>query len=114
MRNSKGQFKPGHSGNPGGRPSGIKDIKPLRTSMQLMASSAPSEEMVAPLEEKLGVSIESNLDLLVATVLNKALSGSYQYTKLYFEYLGGRPSSEPPPNVFDSLDLGNFADFINR
>ena len=81
MRTSTGQFAPGQSGNPGGRPRGQSITAKLRTLLDNPNASEPGK---------------SNLDKLAEVVLEKALEGDLGFAKMVWERVDGRiPDAEP-------------------
>ena len=75
MRTSNGQFAPGESGNPGGRPKGQSITAKLRTLLDNPNASEPGK---------------SNLDKLAEVVLEKALEGDLGFAKMVWERVEGR------------------------
>lgn len=77
MRDDKGRFQPGESGNPGGRPRGRSLTARLRTRLQ--QASADGESDVA--------------DKLVDALVASALDGEPAATKLLWNYCEGMPTA---------------------
>lgn len=72
------RFKPGHSGNPGGKP-----------SLQRAVTLEIVKEQLGRVDPKLGLTA---LERIVAHTIRRALQGSYKDKKLLLNYALGMPS----------------------
>lgn len=78
-------FKPGVSGNPAGRPPGVSGIrKVILKALKVKRDGAKT------------------VDILVAVLTDKALSGNLAAAKLLIEYAYGKPST-----VLEAVDLAD-------
>jgi len=85
--NRETQFKPGQSGNPGGRPKGVSLTNLIRALLEK--------------EELKGVSLEGRkvADLLAATIVERAVAGDYRFVELVMNRMEGKV---PNKNAIDS------------
>ena len=86
MRTSNGRFKPGHSGNAGGRPRGQSITSKLRKLLDDPNATEPSK---------------TNRDKLAEVVLRMALEGDLGFTKMVWERIEGKVP-EPIPETDES------------
>ncbi len=75
MRDSRGRFTPGQSGNPGGRPS----RKPL------------TDLLVAALDRTVGSGDTTAAELIVRKLVSRARAGDRWAVELLFDRVEGRP-----------------------
>jgi hypothetical protein len=76
--NRETQFKPGQSGNPGGRPKGVSLTSLIRGLLVK--------------DELKGVSLEGRkvADLLAATIVERAVAGDYRFVELVINRVDGK------------------------
>ena len=85
-RNRRGQFKPGVSGNPGGRPRGRPSIT---ASMRLLADQDAEFEFEAPKGE-------SWAERIARVLIERAAEGDLRAASIVLERLDGKPVVEVP------------------
>jgi len=85
-RNKRGQFKPGVSGNPGGRPRGRPSIA---ASLCLLAGQDAEFEFDAP-------EGESWAERIARVLIKRAASGDLRAASIVLERLDGKPVPEVP------------------
>jgi hypothetical protein len=81
---NSGQFPPGVSGNPGGRPAGRSLTARLRESLELLEL------------EGVDLGKKSVADALVAAMIREALAGDVAMLKVLLDRLDGKLTFTPP------------------
>jgi hypothetical protein len=85
-RNRRGQFKPGVSGNPGGRPRGRPSIT---ASLRLLADQDAEFKFDAPKGE-------SWTERIARVLIERAAEGDLRAVSIVLERLDGKPVIEVP------------------
>lgn len=105
---TEGQFKKGKSGNPAGRPKGVKN---LRTVIKEAASKKLTVVEDGKRKKK------SKMDLMVTQMFNRAAQGEPRFTQMaldQFRNIECRPGAEVVTNYFEEADEPVIAHIIAR
>jgi hypothetical protein len=95
-RNRRGQFNPGVSGNPGGRPAGRVSI--VEAMRRLAAMPMPK-----------GKDGETVAERIAALVVMGAAQGDARMIALALDRLDGKPTPEPPtPEEVEIVEIERF------
>jgi Family of unknown function (DUF5681) len=91
--NRETQFKPGQSGNPGGRPRGVSLTKLISGLLEK--------------EEFQGVSLEGRkvADALAFVIVKKAIEGDYRFVELVMNRIDGKVPNTIAIDTHDTTEL---------